>query len=114
MRLSANLKRLRNDAGLSQQAMADSIGCTQSALSMWENGTRVPSVDAVCRIADYFGISVDTLLGRDIPARAELQPWQLTDGQLVEIQMAIENITYTKLVDTVLASQPDREIGNGR
>lgn len=104
-RLSVNLRRLRADSGLSQNAMAEAIGCTQSALSMWENGTRSPSVDAVVKIADHFDVSVDHLLGRDVPTKKDLQPWQLTYAQSEQILASVESVMYTSMVNHELGRQ---------
>ena len=58
------LKALRNEHGMSQAEFAKKIGVAQNTVSNWENGNRLIDTDTVTRIADYFSVSVDYLLGR--------------------------------------------------
>lgn len=44
--------------------MAKDFGVAQSAISNWENGNREPDNDTLAKLADYFGVSVDHVLGR--------------------------------------------------
>lgn len=58
------LKELRENVGLSQKAFADRLNISQSTVGMWESGKREPNYNTTERIADYFDVSVDYLLGR--------------------------------------------------
>ncbi len=58
------LKSLREAAGLSQAKLATKLGVSQSTVGGWESGKREPNFNTTIRIADYFGVSVDYLLGR--------------------------------------------------
>lgn len=58
------IKDLREAKGLSQSAFAKDFGVAQSTVGNWESGTREPNVDTIQKIADYFGVTVDYLLGR--------------------------------------------------
>jgi repressor LexA len=60
-----NLKKLRIKHGLSQKAFADIMHASQNTVSQWENGKREPSYAITQRIADYFGVTTDYLLGRE-------------------------------------------------
>jgi transcriptional regulator with XRE-family HTH domain len=62
--LSTNLRIQRAKKRVRQQDVANAVSIDQAALSQYENGIRVPSVDVVVRLADYYGISLDTLAGR--------------------------------------------------
>lgn len=59
------LKELREDKGLSQYAFAKEFGVAQSTVGNWESGTREPNFETMQRLADFFGVSVDYLLGGD-------------------------------------------------
>lgn len=59
------LKLLRINAGLSQYSLADALSIPQSTIGGWESGKREPKIATVQRLADFFGVSVDYLLGRD-------------------------------------------------
>lgn len=58
---------LRHSQGLSQSQLADKLGVKKQSVSNWENGNIMPSVEMVEKIADYFEVSVDYLLGRSLP-----------------------------------------------
>lgn len=58
-----NLSNLRKAKGLSQQKLGDEIGLARNTICQYESGNRVPDVDTLVKIAQYFGVSVDYLLG---------------------------------------------------
>lgn len=57
------LKELRDDKGISQQALAKETGISKSAIAFWELGQRIPNAQAVIILAKYFNVSTDYLLG---------------------------------------------------
>lgn len=59
------LAELRKKAGLSQGKLAQGLGISQNAVSQYENGTREPTLAKLKELADFFGVSVDYLLGDD-------------------------------------------------
>ena len=59
------LKELREARGYSQYSFADKFGVAQSTVGSWEAGKREPNFDTMQRLADFFGVSVDYLLGRE-------------------------------------------------
>lgn len=56
------IKRLREERGMTQQALADRLYVTRQAVSQWENGARYPDIFTLRQIAQVLGISVDELL----------------------------------------------------
>jgi len=63
--LKHKLKTLRQQTGVSQAELAQAIGVDQSSVGKYEGAAQViPSAEVLVRIADYFGVSVDYLLGR--------------------------------------------------
>lgn len=58
------LKKQRENAGLSQYKLSEKIGVSQATVGMWESGKREPNFNMLCKLADLFSISVDDLLGR--------------------------------------------------
>lgn len=60
-----NLKELRMEANLTQTAFADKMGVGQNTVSTWELGTRQPDYDTLVKIAKFFEVSTDYLLGVD-------------------------------------------------
>ena len=59
------LQALMESRNLKKAAFAQAIGISQGNLNDWRNGRSSPSVEKLERIADYFGVSTDFLLGRD-------------------------------------------------
>lgn len=59
------LKLLRKSKGLSQPAFAEAFNIASGTISMWETGRRSPDLDTIQRLAQFFDVSVDYLLGRD-------------------------------------------------
>lgn len=49
---------------LTQQQVATATGITASALCNYENGERVPTLQTLSRLADFYNISLDSLMGR--------------------------------------------------
>ena len=58
------LKELRISKGIQQKDLAATLGICANTLSQYENGKREPDNDTLVELADYFGVSVDYLLGR--------------------------------------------------
>ncbi len=59
-----NLKKLRQLRGISQQQLADVIMVSQQSVNKYENHDVEPNVETLIKIADYFNVSVDYLIGR--------------------------------------------------
>lgn len=62
--LGQRLAQLREERKLSQERFADEIGASRSAVSLWELGERQPRRAWLEKIASFFDVSVDYLLGR--------------------------------------------------
>ena len=62
--LSENIKKARNDRHLSQRALADIIGVSQQTVGSWEVGRTSPDNEMLKKLASFFNVSVDYLLGR--------------------------------------------------
>lgn len=59
------LKELRQKQGISQKDFAALIGIPANTYNQWENGKRQPDNETMLKLAEYFNVSVDYLLGRD-------------------------------------------------
>src|SRR4051812_48494568 len=62
--LQANLKELREMRALTQAELGDRAGMAAAAISHFETGQRVPSLESIVKLADALEVSVDALLGR--------------------------------------------------
>ncbi len=63
IRIAENIKNLRKAHSLTQEQMAEALGVTVGAVYKWEAGLSMPEIKLIMEIADFFEISVDTLLG---------------------------------------------------
>lgn len=68
-----NLRKLRTSRGISQQQLADVIGTSQQSINKYENHSVEPDIRTLTKIADYFGTTIDYLVGH-IPRSAREQP----------------------------------------
>ncbi|MFZ5989269.1 MAG: helix-turn-helix domain-containing protein [Bacillota bacterium] len=91
MAFAAMLKQLREENRLSQKDIADYLGITRQAVASYELAKREPDYDVLKKLADYFGVSVDYLLGRancrDVNA--------VTVGKNIDLIRG--NLTYVEL-----------------
>lgn len=58
------IKELRKSKHISQQKMAMDLNTNQNTISRYETGVREPGISELIRIADYFDVSIDYLVGR--------------------------------------------------
>lgn len=73
MMLNIRLKELRQEKKISQKDLAEIIGVPQSSIGFFESGDRVPNLRNLEKLAKYFNVSTDYLLGiSNIRAKAEV------------------------------------------
>lgn len=61
---SIRLKELRKERRMTQKQLAEAIGTTDDCVYFWEKNRSEPSIAEIVRLADYFDVSTDYLLGR--------------------------------------------------
>ena len=57
------LKELRLKKGVTQNEVAIAVGCAKSTYPKYEREEREPDIITLCRLADYFEVTVDCLIG---------------------------------------------------
>ena len=62
--LSVCLKELRLRQGFTQKELSAMLGIVLRAYQRYEAGDREPNVDTLIKLADFYGVSMDELLGR--------------------------------------------------
>lgn len=73
---AARLKRYRRERGLTQQALAEILGVSNSSVSRWESGS-YPDVPTLAALARVLGVTVDELINEASPVRTLTKPdWQ--------------------------------------
>lgn len=74
------LKKLRENENISREHLANSLGITYSALSKYETGKREPGLELLQKIASYFNVTTDYLLGSsDNPKPADYKLAGISD-----------------------------------
>ncbi len=71
------LKDIRIRKQLSQQAVADGIGCSANTYSRYEREEREPAIDVIVALADFFEVSMDELFGRVYDPYEKMDEYEL-------------------------------------
>lgn len=66
IKVGKNIKKLREKKGLTQEKLANFLGVTPQAISRWENETGYPDIELLPLIANFFNVTIDELLDREI------------------------------------------------
>ena len=102
-----NLKKLREDASISQKALADAIGVSQQSVNKYENHNIEPDIETLIRIADFFETSVDYLIGHTSVRRKieEVHVFELNghEGKVMEQYRSLTS-KQKACVDVVMES----------
>ncbi|NPV80689.1 MAG: helix-turn-helix domain-containing protein [Firmicutes bacterium] len=84
------LRALREKKEVTQKEVGDLVGVTDAAVGMWEQGKRLPDAETIARLADFFGVTVDYLVGRvDDPASHDpsTPPWWYRDTPPTDVEL---------------------------
>lgn len=88
--LGRRMKDKRKSMGYTQKEVADKIGIARTTYAMYESENRDPDTKTLENLADFYGVSTDYLLGRDVPE------WASQDD-VIELQTLLEenvNMAY--------------------
>lgn len=88
--LCDRIKELRQAKHISQVELANALDLSKQCISNWENNNILPSIEMLCRLADYFNVSTDYLLCREDDAILKVRG--LTATQISHIQDIINDI----------------------
>lgn len=71
MQVGLNIKIKRIGRGYTQEEIADAIGVARSTYTRYESDKRLPDIYKLCALADYFDVSLDDLVGRDLKPKKD-------------------------------------------
>lgn len=94
------LKELRENKKITQAELGKALSISTSTIGMYEQGRRNPDPDMLCKIADYFNITVDDLLGR----KSKL----ITPDSSISTE--IENRDIVKILDNLISDLNKKDI----
>jgi transcriptional regulator with XRE-family HTH domain len=106
--IGKNIKRIREEKGLTQQSIADLIAMHRSNYSRVETGDRDLSIDAISKIAKYFNMTIDQLVNfeGDIPQEVTIEDKALVEQvKLIQELEPEEKSMVFKMVDTFLTQK---------
>ena len=63
IKINEQIAFLRKKKGLTQEELANALGVTNQAVSKWESAQCCPDINLLPLIADFFGVSIDELMG---------------------------------------------------
>lgn len=85
-----NLKKLRKGRGMTQSELGSKIGLSKAVISKYETGLGYPSFDVLIRIAQFFGVSTDFMLG--VSGNKSLDITGLTESQAEAIHRLVAEL----------------------
>lgn len=65
MTFGKKISELRKTAGLSQEEFGEMFGVSRQSVSKWESDQTLPEFATIIKIADFFNVSIDEMLGRE-------------------------------------------------
>ena len=108
MSIGKNIKKIREDKGLTQLQIAELIHMHRSNYSKIESGQREISVDALNKIAKYFGMSIDQIVNFDgaVPNEVTIEDKSMMEQvKLIQELDSEEKNMIFKMVDTFLTKK---------
>ena len=97
------IRNLRLSRGLNQVQLADKLDVSKQSVSNWENDNIMPSVEMLEKIADFFAVSTDYLLGRERKVHQDgisLDVTGLAPRQIEHIRYIIDDLREGKSSST--------------
>ena len=78
------LKQKRHEHNLSQTELAKLTGVSQKSISNYEKGISDPDIETLIKFADYFHITVDSLIGHQVPYLLDKSILNVEQSQLID------------------------------
>ena len=108
--IGVKLYELRINRGETQEQVAESIGISYVSLSRYETGQRIPKLNIVKKLANYYGVSLDELLGDSTDVKVEIIP-RTIEARIVSFGMdqlpQDERDRIINVLQAMYANNPD-------
>lgn len=89
--LNEKIRELRMAMNISQVELGNELGVSKQSVSNWENDNILPSVDMLVKIAKFFHVSCDYLLG--LTSEKVLNVSELSDEEIAHIVLIIKDLS---------------------
>lgn len=100
------IRELRKAKKVTMKELGNMIGVAESTMSLYETGKRKPDLETLSRLADYFNVSVDYLLGRD-EGQPQPAPKYSTDQRKEIVLKKLEKKSLAQLEAILVALGDD-------
>lgn len=71
LKMGEILRTLRREKNLTQEELAEVLGVSPQAVSRWENDVSLPDITLLPGLADFFDVTLDELMGREVQRRKQ-------------------------------------------
>ena len=82
----ANLRQLRQKQRISQRTLGDAMGVSQQTINLYENHKVEPDIYMLIKMADYFGTTIDYLVGHTAAEATTAVTYPLNAGEAILIE----------------------------
>lgn len=93
MERTVKLAQMRKTRGLTQEQLAEELHVSRTAVSKWENGRGVPSIDSLQTLAEFFGVTVDEQFGVKAGIGVDAGRAQAERGRQAQVFSALLGVT---------------------
>ena len=98
MELNENLQELRKNQGLTQEELAAALYVSRTAVSKWESGRGLPSIDSLKQISAFFDVSIDDLLSADKALSLAEQENKASQRSFCDLLLGISDLCAILLI----------------
>ena len=106
MNFASNLQKLRKEANMSQEALAERLDVTRQSVSKWESGVSYPEMDKLISICKIFNVDMDTLVNGDVLIKHEKETTINTKDILDKFNILMkkivclfENMSFKEIIE---------------
>ena len=100
--IGKRVRELRIKKGMSQQELGNAIGVTKVSVCGYENGSRLPNLEKLVKLADALGCTTDYLLGREISVNNDENKTQIGYVSYEDVCLILELRHYPNLYNKLL------------
>ena len=94
MSIADNIRRLRKSRGLSQARLAEKLGTIQKVITDYETAKSKPPSDRLAKMAKFFGVSVDEIIGtKDVTLPEDNEKLQHGNSRIVQLVKLFEKLS---------------------
>ena len=106
--LSENIRKNRRESNLSQEAFAERLGVSFQTVSKWERGECYPDIELLPKIANFFGVTIDALMGADLCQ--EKKYVEALQEELCKYDMIRDEIALVRRAEEGLRKYPNNHL----